>query len=135
MVLKARDKELPPAVPLHQYRRYEARDLAELSSPPKCARMLVRDFIHDSLYNPTYGYFTKNAVIFNPEKSGIASGDSSAKNKLDWNNIKDEYEFHSILTGMYKAYEKEAESGAVDRMQGVSRQIWHTPAELFKVRY
>lgn len=26
--------------------------------------VLVRDFIHDSLYNPEYGYFSKNEVIY-----------------------------------------------------------------------
>ncbi|SPC65497.1 uncharacterized protein UHOD_00655 [Ustilago sp. UG-2017b] len=30
---------------------------------PREVRMLARDFIHDSLYNPNYGYFTKQAVL------------------------------------------------------------------------
>lgn len=29
--------------------------------------MLARDFIDDSLYNPNYGYFPKQAVIFDPD--------------------------------------------------------------------
>ena len=33
---------------------------------PRRVRMLMRDFIEDSLYNPNYGYFSKQVVIFSP---------------------------------------------------------------------
>lgn len=37
--------------------------LAKQTKRPKSVRMLARDFIHDSLYNPTYGYFSRHAVL------------------------------------------------------------------------
>jgi hypothetical protein len=52
-----------------KYKRVTAEDLTTHKTPPKRVKMLVRDFIHDSLYNPNYGYFPNNAVIFSPEKS------------------------------------------------------------------
>ena len=55
-----------PRIPQAAYRRYTASDLARLTHPPRCAGMLVRDFIEDSLYNPNYGYFSKKALIFSP---------------------------------------------------------------------
>jgi hypothetical protein len=44
--------------------RLGMQDLLQRRSPPTNARVLVRDFIHDSLYNPTYGYFSKQAYIY-----------------------------------------------------------------------
>ncbi|EPQ26155.1 uncharacterized protein PFL1_06363 [Pseudozyma flocculosa PF-1] len=40
-----------------------AAELAKSSERPRGVRMLARDFIHDSLYNPHYGYFSKQAVL------------------------------------------------------------------------
>ncbi|CAG8718026.1 7298_t:CDS:1, partial [Acaulospora colombiana] len=56
----ARDEEIAT------YPRVTAQDLTAYKSPPQGVKMLVRDFIQDSLYNPNYGYFSKRAEIFSP---------------------------------------------------------------------
>ncbi len=50
------------------YKRVTANDLEGERHPPRRVKMLVRDFIEDSLYNPNYGYFSKqvNIVTANP---------------------------------------------------------------------
>ncbi|KAG1457355.1 hypothetical protein G6F46_004998 [Rhizopus delemar] len=100
------------------YPRLTAYDTAKYTSPPKRARMLVRDFIDDSLYNPNYGYFSKQAVIFSPETD------------FDFNSMRDHLEFMNILGQLYRDMESEA-----DEVDEVARQVWHTPTELFKPWY
>lgn len=80
--------------------------------------MLARDYIDDSLYNPNYGYFSKQAVIFSPEVD------------IDFTELRDNLEFQKLLGNMYREIE-----GEVDEVDEVARQVWHTPTELFKVRY
>ncbi|CAO3637252.1 unnamed protein product [Cunninghamella echinulata] len=80
--------------------------------------MLVRDFIDDSLYNPHYGYFSKQAVIFSPETD------------FDFNDMRDHLEFMNILARMYRDIE-----GDADEVDEIARQVWHTPTELFKPWY
>lgn len=100
------------------YPRQTAYDTAKCKTPPTRNKMLVRDFIDDSLYNPNYGYFSKQAVIFSPETD------------FDFNNMRDHLEFMNILGQLYKDIEGEA-----DEVDEVARQVWHTPTELFKVRW
>lgn len=101
-----------------KYKRVTAEDLVTHKKPPKRVKMLVRDFIHDSLYNPNYGYFPNNAVIFSPDKS------------FDFGSLNDEAHFQDAVAKRY------AEYGAVNLAgEGPGRQIWHTPTELFKVSY
>lgn len=95
-----------------------AEQTASLKTPPTCARMLARDYIDDSLYNPNYGYFSKQAVIFSPEVD------------IDFTELRDNLEFQKLLGNMYREIE-----GEVDEVDEVARQVWHTPTELFKVRY
>ncbi|KAJ3195726.1 hypothetical protein HK101_011238 [Irineochytrium annulatum] len=77
-------------------------------------QVLVRDFIHDSLYNANHGYFSKKAKIFSPPK-------------IDFNSIRDNYTFMNHLADLYS----NAQGAADDSM----RQVWHTPSELFKPWY
>lgn len=98
------------------YPRQTAYDTAKCKTPPTRNKMLVRDFIDDSLYNPNYGYFSKQAVIFSPETD------------FEFNNMSDHLEFMNILGQLYKDIEGEA-----DEVDEVARQVWHTPTELFKV--
>ncbi len=98
------------------YPRQTAYDTAKCKSPPTRNKMLVRDFIDDSLYNPNYGYFSKQAVIFSPETD------------FEFNDMSDHLEFMNILGQLYKDIEGEA-----DEVDEVARQVWHTPTELFKV--
>jgi hypothetical protein len=98
------------------YPRQTAYDTAKYKTPPTRNKMLVRDFIDDALYNPNYGYFSKQAVIFSPETD------------FDFNGMRDHLEFMNILGQLYKDIEGEA-----DEVDEVARQVWHTPTELFKV--
>ena len=73
----------------------------------------------DSLYNPHYGYFPKQVVIFSPGQP------------FDFNSIANEPEFHNQLGQRYTAFEDELD----DQMLNESRQLWHTPTELFRPYY
>ncbi|KXS22301.1 DUF185-domain-containing protein [Gonapodya prolifera JEL478] len=79
--------------------------------------MLVRDFIHDSLYNPSYGYFSKKALIFSPEES------------FAFNEIRHGADFQEKVAEYYKVLESH------DGNRLIPSQIWHTPTELFKPWY
>ena len=98
------------------YQRVTAAELEHFSSPPTEVKMLVRDFIEDSLYNPHYGYFPKQATIF------------TATDPIDFRAMRNGKDFHNAVARRYEAFEADAEE------QGPGRQIWHTPTELFKVR-
>ncbi|KAI9032556.1 S-adenosyl-L-methionine-dependent methyltransferase [Phycomyces nitens] len=100
------------------YPRKTAKDIASATSPPTQTKMLARDFIDDSLYNPNYGYFSKQAVIFSPETD------------FDFNGMQDHLAFMNELAKLYKEIE-----GDVDEVDEVARQVWHTPTELFKPWY
>ncbi|KAI9028240.1 S-adenosyl-L-methionine-dependent methyltransferase [Phycomyces nitens] len=95
-----------------------ANECANLPNVPTRTKMLVRDFIDNSLYHPDYGYFSKQAVIFSPEID------------FDFPAMRDHLEFMNILGRMYKEMETEA-----DEVDQISRQVWHTPTELFKPWY
>lgn len=86
---------------------------------PRRVKMLMRDFIEDSLYNPHYGYFSKNVTIFSP-------GDP-----FEFNRIKDEPEFHRLLGERYTQFEDSLD----EKMYREDRQLWHTPTELFRPYY
>ena len=104
---------------------------------PTRVKMLTRDFIEgiwhpdlywslltvtcpvDSLYNPSYGYFSKQAIIFN-------SGEP-----FDFPRISDELEFNRILGQRYTDFEDRLDTEALDD----ARQLWHTPTELFRPYY
>ncbi|KAF1810687.1 DUF185-domain-containing protein [Eremomyces bilateralis CBS 781.70] len=81
--------------------------------------MLMRDFIDDSLYNPHYGYFPKQAVIFTPGAP------------FDFGVLKGEAEFQKELGVRYTEFED-----ALDNQEeNETRQLWHTPTELFRPYY
>ncbi|GBB94872.1 hypothetical protein RclHR1_02430013 [Rhizophagus clarus] len=103
----------------HNYPRLTARQTALRTAPPKEAQMLVRDFIDDSLYNPNYGYFSKQAVIFSPQYD------------IDFSNIKDNLEFMNLVASKYEEFENSLN----DKDKKVAKQIWHTSTELFKPWY
>ena len=86
---------------------------------PRRVKMLMRDFIEDSLYNPQYGYFSKHATIFNPGEP------------FDFANIKDEPEFERLLGERYTEFEDKLDEKNFDE----ARQLWHTPTELFRPFY
>lgn len=73
----------------------------------------------DSLYNPYYGYFPKHATIFSPGEP------------FDFNNIADDPAFNSIVDQRYVEFEDKLDETGPDE----SRQLWHTPTELFRPYY
>ncbi|KAG0231959.1 hypothetical protein BGX31_005316 [Mortierella sp. GBA43] len=95
-----------------------AKDTAKSKSMPHEVKMLVREFIDDSLYHPHYGYFSKQAVIFSPETD------------FEFDKIKDNMEFLDRIADKYKEVEDD-----MDVRDEVARQVWHTPTELFKPWY
>jgi hypothetical protein len=92
-----------------------ANDLEGHDEPPRKVKMLLRDFIEDSLYNPNYGYFPKQATIV-----------TSAERNFDFPSLRDSVEFQEEVGRRYEAYGR-------DTLDGPGRQLWHTPTELFKV--
>ena len=125
---KMRDYERYPMVTAGMLRGRKER--------PKRVKMLARDFIEgdcssiedhwttltgrvDSLYNPHYGYFPKQAVIFNPGQP------------FDFNAMANEPEFHRQLGQRYTEFEDRLDS----EMPNETRQLWHTPTELFRPYY
>jgi hypothetical protein len=97
------------------YDMVTANDLESYTAPPKRVKMLVRDFIEDSLYNPNYGYFPRHATIFTPSDNGIEFG-----------SLRDSAEFENEVAKRYGSY-------GADEEAGTGKQLWHTPTELFKV--
>ena len=73
----------------------------------------------DSLYNPNYGYFPKQATIFSPGQP------------FDFNSMVNEPDFHRQLGERYTAFEDTLDAKDFNE----SRQLWHTPTELFRPYY
>ncbi|KND91383.1 NADH dehydrogenase [ubiquinone] complex I, assembly factor 7 [Tolypocladium ophioglossoides CBS 100239] len=103
-----------------QYPYMSIQDLKKRAERPRKVKMLLRDFIDDSLYNPSYGYFSKQAVIFSPGEP------------FDFPSMRDELEFQAQLGRRYTEFED-----GLDDAEGEnpSRQLWHTPTELFRPSY
>jgi len=101
-----------------QYPRITAEELKACRTPPKGIKMLFREFIQDSLYNPHYGYFSSRAEIFSPVQP------------LEFNEMSESAELDAAVARLYREYDSTSDPRDVTG----SRQVWHTPTELFKVR-
>ena len=97
------------------YKRVTSNDLEAFKHPPRRVKMLVRDYIEDSLYNPHYGYFSKRATIVTSPKH------------IDFGTLRDSVEFQEEVAKRYVSYGKDE--------PGPGKQLWHTPTEIFKVRH
>ena len=95
------------------YKHLTSNDLEAFKHPPRRVKMLVRDYIEDSLYNPNYGYFSKRATIVTSPKH------------IDFATLRDSVEFQEEVAKRYASYGKDE--------PGPGKQLWHTPAEIFKV--
>ena len=74
-----------------------AATLARSATRPRNARMLTRDFIHDSLYNPHYGYFSRHAVLL---PDGAAQDRS-----YDFSSFQTEERFMAAVEKRYTEFE------------------------------
>ena len=83
------------------------------------SRLASLTFATDSLYNPNYGYFPQQAVIFN-------SGQP-----FDFNGMRSEEDFFARLSQRYTEFEDSLDAKAPN----IARQLWHTPTELFRPHY
>lgn len=81
--------------------------------------MLARDFIDDSLYNPRYGYFSKQAVILSPTKGS------------DFGAYRDNADFQAHQSELFQEFEGSVE----EKNLSAPRQVWQTPTEMFKPYY
>ncbi|KAI9470200.1 S-adenosyl-L-methionine-dependent methyltransferase [Coemansia mojavensis] len=112
MPLTTADPEIPA-------RRVTADYCARhFKTPPRNVTMLTRDFISDSLYNPAYGYFSKQALIFSPQKG------------YNFGEFRDSADFLSTMGRQYEEIEQE-----LDDVRSIPRQLWHTPTEILKPWY
>ncbi|GAP88750.1 putative duf185-domain-containing protein [Rosellinia necatrix] len=105
-----------------EYRKYPtvtANDLRLQKVRPRKVKMLMRDFIEDSLYNPHYGYFSKQVVIFSPGEP------------FDFNALRDEPSFYAQVGRRYTEFEDALDAKQFDD----TRQLWHTPTEMFRPYY
>ena len=88
------------------YTRVTSNDLERHTRRPTHVKMLVHNSIEDSLYNPHYGYLSRQATVF-----------TSAGDPIDFRAMHDLVEFE--FARRYTAY------GMDEERPG--RQIWHTP--------
>ncbi|KAJ7130225.1 S-adenosyl-L-methionine-dependent methyltransferase [Mycena epipterygia] len=112
--------ETPDSTPqdvLESFPLVDSNQLEACTTPPREVKMLVRDWVEDCLYNPHYGYFPKQAVIFDTQSTAI-----------DFPALRNSVDFQEEVHRRYAAY-------GADQHQGPGRQIWHTPTELFKPWY
>ena len=97
------------------YKRVTSNDLEAYKHPPRRVKMLVRDYIEDSLYNPHYGYFSKRAtIVTSPEH-------------INFTKLRNSVEFQEEVAKRYVLYGKDE--------PGPGKQLWHTPTEIFKARH
>ncbi|POW08328.1 hypothetical protein PSTT_07569 [Puccinia striiformis] len=112
---------------------YSSEQLAKFHHPPGPSISLARDFIHDSLYNPNYGYFFNQVEIFDRTSTPTDNNTSgSLEDELyaEYFNPKSGTPQNQLLIRRHHQSEEEGASSTTDQ-----RQIWHTPTELFKPWY
>ncbi|GAA6022723.1 hypothetical protein JCM10207_008078 [Rhodosporidiobolus poonsookiae] len=138
----------PPDPELSSHRLVTAADLVRLREPPKRVRLLARDFIDDSLYNPNYGYFSTRVEIFDPDRAAgsgprgqgkgkkAAAVDDEARSAEGFNfpSFPSTAAFEEEVARRYMVFEGRG-SGHEEEAERTGRQVWHTPTELFKPWY
>ena len=83
-----------------------AEQLARSKTRPRSMRMLTRDFIYDSLYNPHYGYFSRQAVLL-PLSKQANPNDVSLTSTFAFHDMKDETEFMRTVQLRYMNFDEQ----------------------------
>ncbi|KAK0526069.1 hypothetical protein OC842_005300 [Tilletia horrida] len=96
-----------PSDELIQLPMVTAQDLAKSSTRPTSVRMLARDFIDDSLYNPHYGYFSRQAVLLPDHERLLADG--GAMDGFAFEKFKNERHFMRHVEERYMHFESQFE--------------------------
>ncbi|VEU21275.1 DEKNAAC102283 [Brettanomyces naardenensis] len=130
-----------------QFDRYPTTDSGKLmkrKKRPKGVRLLSADFIEDSLYNPTYGYFSREVVIFQPDKpfnyQELKGRDDFMEHWLKAYEKYDKERVASLSQGTKGGKTKPMSAGKITgqpntQLEKPSLQLWHTPTELFQPYY
>jgi hypothetical protein len=114
------------STPSNGIKLLSTNELAKFSHPPRPSISLARDFIHDSLYNPNYGYFFNQVeIVDKPERS---STDFELDLYAEYFDPASGKQRNQLLLRRHLAPDSDHPSSPADQ-----RQIWHTPTELFKV--
>jgi len=113
-----------------------AKAQARRQSRPQKSRMLAREFIEDSMYNPNYGYFSKQAEIFTLPRKIDARKIGDLDSYLDQWAVEYRNQLSSPTETSVPTGAKVPESEKKNlRPTKVSKQLWHTPSELFSPHY
>ncbi|KNZ55094.1 hypothetical protein VP01_276g14 [Puccinia sorghi] len=117
---------------------YQPDQLARFNHPPKPSICLARDFIHDSLYNPNYGYFFNQVEIFDPPHQSLQNSSHGSKNLEE--HLYAEYFHPATAQQQNQLFVRRQSLDCPHHQHDPSssedqRQIWHTPTELFKPWY
>ncbi|PLW19100.1 hypothetical protein PCANC_08276 [Puccinia coronata f. sp. avenae] len=122
-----------------------ADQLAKFNHPPSPSICLARDFIHDSLYNPNYGYFFNQVEIFDRASHTLQALLNPA-HPSDWtksfeDDLYAEYfdpssaQHQNQLLVRRQRHDDQQQEPPSSSSSSDQRQIWHTPTELFKPWY
>ena len=101
--------------------------------------MLARDFIHDSLYNPRYGYFSKQAVLLPDADPASSKGEEQYEmvggetyehemgvlrpsSGFEFNAIKNESEFMRMVEERYESFETQIAVLVQERQNALDAQ-------------
>ena len=102
--------------PLRNSRAFYSAQAQAVQSTPKLTQKMetMREFINDSLYNKSYGYFCKNVNIFHSPRV------------IPFPQLKDQDDYCRHLKNLYSADDSTGKN---------FHQLWHTPSELFQPFY
>ena len=98
----------------------------KLTRPPE----LTREFIHDCLYNPAYGYFMTRVNLLDTVNTCTSAGSTNSTSQqptLNFHEFLDEDDYNDKLFQVYKANSSDPQDNY--------HQLWHTPSVLFKVNF
>ncbi|TID18664.1 hypothetical protein CANINC_003838 [Pichia inconspicua] len=138
-----------------KFARYPTTNVIKLnkrSTRPLSVKMLTSDFIDDCLYNVNYGYFAKEAIIFQPDRpfeyNKLQGQDEFMQQWLQAYDKYDQEKLKSLQVLKRSSNSKSKKSTAdeksttkgdneidTERIVKPSLQLWHTPTELFQPYY